>query len=264
MRTRIFYFTGTGNSLCIAKRLAEELGNATLEPVTRADPVVDDATDAVGIFFPVYGWGMPNIVAAFVDKLENCTGKYVFAVCTYGGTLFASLRTIQRGLRKKGIDLAAGFGFRMPVNYIPMFTVLSPEKREKVLKKAFTKVGAIAPLIKERKKAAIETWKVPVINGLLLSMHGPMMAHVNEEDRKFVTDTSCDGCGVCAKVCPVRNVTLAGGRPVWNHSCQECLACLHWCPKKAINFGNTPEKRGRYHNPEVSLQEIMDQQVAAG
>jgi ferredoxin len=263
MSTKLFYFTGTGNTLCIAKNLAEKLGDATVEPVTRANPIIDNDVDTVGIIFPVYGWGMPNIVGAFVDRLENCTGKYVFAVCNYGGTLFASLKSIQRRLQKKGIALDAGFALRMPVNYIPIFTVLSPEKQKKILDKAMKKTASIASIVKKKEKTGIETWKVPVINGLLLSMHEAMMANVNNEDKKYWVNDKCNGCGICKKVCPVGNISLSESGPVWNHACQECMACVHWCPPAAIQYGKAPERRGRYHNPEVSLQEMMGQQIMA-
>jgi flavodoxin len=135
MVTTLFYFSGTGNTLAVAKDLGRELGDTdvTLCPIPKADPKIPDSTDAVGIIFPVYGWGMPAIVRDFVDRLENIKGRYVFAVCTYGGTLFDSLKPTQQRLAKKGVELSAGFGLRMPVNYIQIFTVLSKEKQDKII-----------------------------------------------------------------------------------------------------------------------------------
>ncbi len=262
MTTKIFYFTGTGNTLFVAKHIAEKLGDAAIEPIAGAKQVIDSAVDAIGIFFPVCGWGMPKIVCDFVDGMENLQGKYIFAVCTYGGTLFASLKTTQARLRKKGFDLHAGFGIRMPVNYIPVFKVLSRQKENKLLEKAKVKIARIAEVIKKRQKSKIEVWKVPIINGLLLSMNGKMIHQLFEEDKKFRVNSDCNGCGVCQKVCPVLNITMKNDRPVWNHSCQQCLACLHWCPQAAIQYGKAPANRGRYHNPEVTLQEMMNQQGA--
>jgi Pyruvate/2-oxoacid:ferredoxin oxidoreductase delta subunit len=37
------------------------------------------------------------------------------------------------------------------------------------------------------------------------------------------------------------------------------MACIQWCPQEAIQHKNKTSKRKRYHNPEVSLQEILDQ-----
>jgi ferredoxin len=259
MATALFYFTGTGNTLQIAKDLAAQLPDATLAPIAKADPRIGADTDAVGILFPVYGWGMPKIVGEFVDRMENLDGKYVFAVCNYGGTLFASLKTVQKRFRRKGIALSAGFGIRMPVNYIQIFTVLSRERQDRMLAKAREKVGKIASVVKNRQKAGIECWPVPLINGLLMAMNKQMINNIGKSDKNYWVDEKCNGCGLCVDICPVKNVVLKNDRPSWNHTCQQCMACLHWCPQKAVQYGKVPAKRGRYHNPFVTIKEIMEQ-----
>jgi ferredoxin len=261
MSTQLFYFSGTGNTLAIAKAIAAGIGNAAVMPVTKASPVIGYGTDTVGIIFPVHGWGMPKIMGDFVDRMENLAGKYVFGVCNYGGTLFSSLKTLERRLQKKGIKLDAGFALRMPVNYIPIFTVLSAEKEKRILAKAKARISFIASAVKDRRKSKIEQWNVPVISFLLMALNESMNRHMNDQDKAYHVDDRCNGCRTCERVCPVSNITMAAGRPVWNHSCLFCLACLHWCPQSAIQYGKVPEKRGRYHNPEISLQEMLTQQA---
>lgn len=260
MSAQLFYFTGTGNTLAIAKAIASGLGDATVEPVTNADPIIGDNTDAVGIIFPVHGWGMPKIMGDFVDKIENLSGKYIFGVCNYGGTLFSSLKTLERRLQKKSVPLDAGFALRMPVNYIPVFTVLSGVKEEKILAKAKARITAITSAVKDRRRSKIEQWNVPIISSLLIALNESMNKHISDQDKAYRVDDKCNGCRTCEKVCPVSNITMTAGRPVWNHSCQGCLACLHWCPRAAIQYGKAPAKRGRYHNPEITLQDMMSQQ----
>jgi flavodoxin len=75
MATTLFYFTGTGNTLQIAKDLAAQLPDARLAAIAKADPRIGADTDAVGILFPVYGWGMPKIVGEFIDRMEYLDGK---------------------------------------------------------------------------------------------------------------------------------------------------------------------------------------------
>lgn len=259
--TKLFYFTGTGNTLSVARDVAFLLENAEVEPMTTGNPVIGKDVTTVGIFFPVHGWGMPKIVRDFVDRLENISGKYVFAVCTYGGTLFASLKTMERRLRLKNARLSAGFGIRMPVNYIPIFTVLPEKRRDRTIEKAHQKIErVIAPTVSAQQERAIEIWPVPVINSLLLAMNNSMVANMADQDKKFRTTDSCNGCEICSQICPVGNITMRDNRPVWNHSCTMCLGCLHWCPQAAIQYGKVPSSRGRYHHPLVTIGDMQKQQ----
>ncbi|MCX5780008.1 MAG: EFR1 family ferrodoxin, partial [Firmicutes bacterium] len=73
----------------------------------------------------------------------------------------------------------------------------------------------------------------------------------------FYVDDKCNGCGICAKVCPVNNIEIVDNRPMWNHHCESCLACFVWCPEKAISGGLLSGKSERYHHPEVKLMDMI-------
>ena len=75
-------------------------------------------------------------------------------------------------------------------------------------------------------------------------------------DKSFAAGESCNGCGVCAEVCPVENIRLIEGRPAWQHRCEFCLACFHWCSREAIASGAlaSPVK---YHHPEARLKDML-------
>jgi len=75
----------------------------------------------------------------------------------------------------------------------------------------------------------------------------------------FHVGRQCTKCGVCALVCPVQNIQLACGAngqlaPIRSDKCEACLACVHWCPAKAIS--TQPLLHSRYHNPQVSPDEL--------
>ncbi len=81
MNRRIYYFTGTGNSMRAARAIAQGLGDAEIVSM-RCRPADVPATDCdvVGFVFPVYHWTMPAAAAAFVAALDIAPGAYVFAV----------------------------------------------------------------------------------------------------------------------------------------------------------------------------------------
>ena len=116
MNAIIYYFSATGNSLVAAKDLALELGNAKLVPITKASKAVDaEVYDVVGIVYPVYMFALPLIVAEFLQTVKIKQGAYVFCVATLGGLPGRSHSLSREILKRRGVELAAGFSVRMPV-----------------------------------------------------------------------------------------------------------------------------------------------------
>lgn len=77
-----------------------------------------------------------------------------------------------------------------------------------------------------------------------------------EMDRDYNVSDDCISCGICAKVCPVNNIEMKDGKPTFKHNCEQCMACIHNCPKQALNYKNVTAGRIRYRNPDVSLEEL--------
>lgn len=257
MRTGIYYFTGTGNSLAAARDIARELGDATLIPIPRAlKEGIDQSFDRIGIVFPVYMWGVPLIVAEFLKKLSN-PNAYYFAVATCGAMACATLKQADKLLASQGLKLAAGFFAVMPGNYTPMYGAISDKKQKKMFDAEKLKVKRIADAVKNGRTGIVETnfgafsW---LLSSLVYNFSAPRIPAM---DKSFFADQKCDGCGICQRVCPVNNVQIVEGKPRWSHKCEQCLACLQWCPKEAIQAGKSTSKRKRYHHPEVSLRDIL-------
>jgi len=120
MNLEIYYFSGTGNSLVVARDIAEKMGGNLIAIPSLMDKknITTDA-DMIGIVFPVYYLGtvnIPLVVQRFVMKLDEISTKYIFAVCTFGGGAGSTLTILDEQLKKRGGQLASGFGVQMPQN----------------------------------------------------------------------------------------------------------------------------------------------------
>lgn len=80
---------------------------------------------------------------------------------------------------------------------------------------------------------------------------------VPQMDKPFFADAKCTSCGICEKICPAQNIKLVSGKPVWQHRCEQCFACIQWCPDEAIQYGKGTAKKKRYHHPEITLKEML-------
>ncbi len=258
MKTILYWFSGTGNSLAVAKTLAARLEDATCVPIRDALRTPPSSADRIGLVFPVYGWGPPRIVERFVRRLELQPHIPVFAVATYAGTPGGTLDVLRRVLQGRGLDLTAGWGVKMPENYPPLGGAPVPEKQQEINQSAAEKMDQIAAALQAASAGPPE--KSPRILRLLSrAVHPLFRRFVPRADRFFRVESSCDGCGLCAAVCPVADIRLQDGRPVWLGHCEQCFACFHWCPRQAIQYGRSANQH-RYHHPEAQLSDLVGAQ----
>lgn len=259
MKTSIYYFTGTGNSLKVAKDLSERLGETTLISIPKAMELeIDTSSDSIGIVFPVYCWGMPLMVTEFIKKLRREHAKYFFAIATCGGSAAGTLLQTEKSLAKQNIKLSSGFIVQMPTNYIIWGGAISEERQKVMFENWNNSVDRIAYTIKNQAEHGVESGSVVANFFLSKALYSVSMPQFPKMDKAFWADSKCDHCGICNRVCPTDNIEIKEGKPVWNHRCEQCLACIQWCPKQAIQYGKKTQGRERYTNPFVSLKEFME------
>jgi ferredoxin len=259
--TAIYYFSGTGNSLVVARTIAAKLGNTKLIPIAREgamEPLV--GAQRVGLVFPIYVFGLPLIVTRFITKLKIPNDTYVFAVAVNGGMPCATLKQTATLFAEHGRTLSSGFAVTMVDNYTPISGAISLKKQKQRFAKAGRKVEEICGAIERRDRGVYPGWLL--VNWLFSRMYRGWVPDAPNLDKNFAVDSNCNGCGVCEKVCPVRNIKMNDRLPTWQHHCEQCFACLHWCPNHAIQYGKRTAGRTRYHHPDVAIADIVAQRAS--
>lgn len=249
----IFYFSGTGNSALIAKLTAQNIEFCealTIEGYVHGDPV--DAA-VLGFVFPVYWWGLPNIVRRFISQLQIKSAEYVFTSVTMGSASGNAIPYVRELLAEKGIQLSAGFEYRMVDNYIIAHGAPGETTIRNKVENAAKKVLQDTKLIQERKTLPIkrEKYWVKAINSHYIGTYRSL-------DKKFSVSDACIHCGLCERKCPVGNIKFINGTLTWNHQCESCMRCIQICPQKAINYADRTVKRERYfldHNQGIDFIE---------
>ncbi|MBC9786182.1 4Fe-4S binding protein [Heliobacterium chlorum] len=258
MKRTIYYFSATGNSLHVSKSIAEILGDCALLsiPSLRQCETITADSEMVGFVFPLYYFGIPPMVSEFIQKIRMEKVKYSFVVVTsgMGRHVSSALRQADDLFAQKGRHLDAGFHVAMISSYIPLSDIPPTEKMHQKLAKADLKIQEIAStLLSEKPFREAEPFRVP-LHAYHKFWKNHQLPHVHQ---KFFCTSSCTSCGTCEKVCPVNNIRMKDNKPQWLENCQECLACLHFCPAKSIEFGGRTKGRRRYHHPKVSVADII-------
>ena len=263
MKIPLYYFSGTGNSLEIAKDLADKLGECELVPIAKIwqKNHLASASEKVGIIFPLYYWGLPKIVYDFINKIELEKTNYFFAVVTRGGDVDgAPLLQLDEILRNKSKALSAGFFITMPDNYVLLSDAICEEEQTEMFEKAKNQIDNISEIVKQNK----QNFEIAINEKERIKfekMNKKFHKTVNESDKSFFADENCNSCGVCENVCPVNNIILVEGKPKWQHECQQCLACINFCPENSIQYGDKTQGRKRYHHPNITVNDLINQKV---
>lgn len=256
MSAAIFYFSGTGNSLKTARDIAAELGDCRVTSIPKViDKEVDLSPGCIGLAYPVYMFGMPLIVSKFIKQLKGAKDKYIFAVATCGGKAGNTLGQNNAELKKVGLELSAGFIIKMPGNYTPLYGAIPLDKQNKMFDDEKKRAKEIASIVKSGRRQRIEK-DAPLLRGLLSLIYKLASPKIPLLDKDFWADDKCTSCGICARACPVKNISISDGKPRWLHKCEQCFACLHWCPEEAIQYGKSTSGRKRYRHPDIRLEDI--------
>ena len=231
----IFYFTGTGNSLFTARKIAEAT-NATLISIPQA--IAEQKTysdDAIGFVYPQYANGLPKMVRNFIET-NTFTADYFFAI-----DLFSFIHVNALGEIAALIPLNYGAYLKTPNNFIFLFN--SPKDPKRKLAKVEQAVKKISNDIINRASKPVKPRK-----GI-----GNATKHFGES--KFNVNMSCIKCGICAKVCPAKNIKVDND-VTFGSNCETCYACVNLCSSHAIYSNNATLKRRQYRNPFISIDEI--------
>lgn len=238
----ILYFSGTGNSKYVAERLAELLGEELCNMESGHQPPTMADDEPLGIVFPVYAWGLPNIVSEYLGK-KVISNHFVWTVMTCGDDMgYADV--ILEKLLKRSVN--AAYSLQMPNTYVclPGFDVDPAELAQKKMAETEKLLPGIAESIRSRKNdSVLNRGSMPWMKTYVLR---PLFNKFLVTDKFFRKTQGCNACGLCAKQCPTTDIAMIAGGPIWqNKECTGCLRCYHNCPKHAIEWGKFTRNKGQ-------------------
>ena len=252
MKNRIYFFTGTGNSLSVAECIMETLQDCELIPICKDTPKeVPASLERLGFVFPSYASGPPNMVADFIANMEipKQNDTYLFVVATYGGVTGSVLTLTGEMIKQKGWTADYGAAVRSYPNAVTAYPMIGGKKFFAKITKNGTKRIANDILVKQ--KASVSS-----PDAESKRKHEKFMAAFSNIDSDYQVNDNCISCGICKTVCPAKNISIKSGKPVFHHQCESCMACIQHCPKRAINYKDKTGKRGRYTHPAIGHKVI--------
>lgn len=263
MNTELYYFSGTGNSLYICKALKAHLESIHDESVSiipvailNDSKKVNSNADRIGIVYPTYDLDAPKIVKRFAKKLAVSGTPYVFLYISSGGVPGNSAYSIKKMLNKNNIAISNAFSAIYPDNSV-VFPISAEENINKI---SFSK--------KQHKKDAETIYSLDTqLNNSLCNfslksyLTGKLYDIITLNYygfKKIKASSACNSCGLCASVCPAKNIDIINGNPICKENCEMCFACIHICPMQALHYKRMPIRDNyQYRHPDITVKEIL-------
>lgn len=247
-RIKIFYFSGSGNTQIISDGIEDTFKNRGF-PVesmrieeTESVQVLDG--DMIGIGFPVAMFSTYPIVLKFLFNLPNVSNVPIFGFNTLAGAypwgLVGKLHSI---LSKKGYIPIAFKQFLMPNN-------LFIKMPEKMRKKRMLRGAEDAEKFVDSIISGKCNWnRVPIVSNIMFFLFSQLVKvsemPLHQKLLKIgVMHEKCIQCGICAKKCPVENISFDSKILIGNN-CQYCFRCVAVCPVQAT-FGIATARNNHY------------------
>lgn len=250
----IFYFSGTGNSYAVANKVAEGLGETELVPIIKIKDFAIEKYSMIGLVFPVYYIHAPEIVVHLLDNVNFNPSQRVFIIITHGASWGYALSDVKSRIAFVDNKAIQEFRVNMPGNHILEYGAIPQFYQKIILSKADKKINQIVNAIIHNKSTKPIT---PNLLARLFKRNGDGKTQVfHDSGKEFYAQSNCQHCGVCEKICPVKNIEISNGIIIWGGQCQHCMACIQWCPHNAIAHPALNNKRKRYTHPNISLQQL--------
>lgn len=259
-RIAVYYWSGTGNSLRVAKWIGEEASNNGLSGILSSihlsnpeEELLDSSETLLGIVLPAHGFTAPWPVIKFCARLPRRKHCHAIVVSTKGATypefylpgLACSANwVILLLLFLKGFKVRGVRSLDMPVNWISLVQGLKEKHAHHFIKQSKEKSHQFMQCIFSGKTFFLSTNNMLELTvGLILLPVSLLYIIIGRLflAKLFFANKNCNSCEICQKNCPHQAIKMKGTekRPYWTFKCESCMRCMNYCPKRAIEAGHS-------------------------
>jgi ferredoxin/flavodoxin len=243
----VLYYSGTGNSQLVARKIASAIGDELVSINQRMKYGIKEKLQSERPFVfvsPVYAWQLPRVVSQWIREAVFSGNNHAYFVVTAGDDCGNASHYAHKLCKEKDFIFSGLALVVMPENYIAMFPVPDKEEARRIIEKAHPKIEEIANYINVSKPLPKIT--PSLIGGLKSGPINSLFYRFCVSDKGFTVSNKCISCVICVQRCPLNNVVMENSRPAWKGNCTHCMDCICSCPVEAIEYKNISKGKPRY------------------
>ena len=253
----MIYYSGTGNSKRVSEWIAETAAEKGMKTCVASFRDFDKemisgftGRTLIGFFSATHGFNMPHSMLKFLFRFRELRGSDIFIGNTRAGMKLSKF--FMPGLSGlalyfpalvmllKGYQIRSMYPVDLPSNWIS----LHPGLRPKVIDSMFVHYRELTRRYTEKVLSGRRVFLKAFILLPLDILVAPLAVGYYVVGRfiiakTFITNEKCDNCGLCIKQCNTGSIVLSNGRPFWKLSCESCMKCMNYCPKRAIETAHS-------------------------
>ena len=243
----ILYFSGTGNSEYVAKRIGKVIDDEVynlFDKIRNNDYSEMTSERAWIIVVPTYAWRIPRVVQRWIESTTFSGSKDIYFVMTCDGSIGNARKYLEKLCARKHMNFCGCAEISMPENYIALFSTPTEEEALQKIEQSESVIDNAASFINRSDKFPQPKISLgdKINSGIINDLFYPVFVHA----KKFYATDVCISCGKCVNVCPLNNIRLENGKPAWSKNCTHCMACICRCPTEAIEYGKHSRGLNRY------------------
>lgn len=231
--TNTLFFSPTGTTSKIAKRIAEAIGSPTKhydlsqkKLRIKHEGLSFNSDDLVIIGVPVYSGRIPAFLEEYFAKFKGNNTPAIFIV-VYGNRDYDdALLELKELFEKRGFNGIAAGAFIGEHSYSSKVASHRPDADD--LSKAYYFGKDIKQKLEIFTKADHPQLKVKGNHPYKERVAVPLMSPE--------TTDACKSCGICAELCPTEAISFVDFKTIKAEDCIRCHSCVKNCPEEAKIF----------------------------